>query len=96
MCGGKFDAVWDTGSFQSAAVADRKTYARSVAALLKPDANYLLSVVDFKDLRTWKGPPYTITDEIIEQTFGDLMTWKLIDQSPWADYTERIVLLRLK
>nr|CAB3267190.1 thiopurine S-methyltransferase-like [Phallusia mammillata] len=96
LCGGQVDAIWDTGSFQSAAIADRKTYAKSVAALMKPCSNYLLSVVNFKDLRTWKGPPYTITDEIIEETFGDIMTWKQIDSAPWADYVERIVLLQLK
>ena len=96
ICGGKFDAIWDTGSFQSCAVSDRKTYARTAASLMKLKCNYLLSITDFGHKRTWKGPPYLITDEIVEETFGDCMSWKLLDQGAWGPYTERIILLQLK
>nr|XP_002128754.1 thiopurine S-methyltransferase [Ciona intestinalis] len=93
---GKFDAVWDTGSFQSVGVTDRATYARAVSGLMKQGCKYLLSVTQFKELRTWTGPPYEITEEILDEIFGENMKWEFVDQAPWGDYMEKIYLLQLR
>ncbi|CAK8683699.1 thiopurine S-methyltransferase-like [Clavelina lepadiformis] len=94
--GDKFDCVWDSASFQSTGISDRQRYVETIVSLMKPGAKYLLSITDFKGLEKWKGPPYHITDEIVEETFGRFLKWKVIDQNPWGPYMERIFFLEMK
>ena len=74
----------------------RQRYVETIVSLMKPGAKYLLSITDFKGLEKWKGPPYHITDEIVEETFGRFLKWKVIDQNPWGPYMERIFFLEMK
>lgn len=65
-----FDAVYDRAALIALPPEMRKRYADTLAALLKPGAQYLLISLEYPDDRP-NGPPFAIGGEEIARLFGD-------------------------
>ncbi|XP_076821491.1 putative thiopurine S-methyltransferase [Clavelina lepadiformis] len=66
---GKFDGIWDRGGFVAVNPSQHGDYAKVIKDVLKPNGKYLLNSCRFPD-PNWKGPPHSISQEDMENTFG--------------------------
>nr|CAB3267189.1 thiopurine S-methyltransferase-like [Phallusia mammillata] len=75
---GRFDAIWDRGSFVAINVCDQEKYARIVTNLLKHDGKYLLNAFTY-DGSKYQGPPHTSSEVDVMQRFGPYCDVTLLD-----------------
>lgn len=94
--GGTFDAIWDSASLNTIDLSLRKPYVEVIKSLMTKDTKYMLSAMYFGDLRTWKDNPFDITDDSMQEMFGEHFGWRKLDEdkSEWG--LERIFLISLK
>lgn len=66
---GKFDAIWDRASLVVMRPDNQVKYAAVIQDLMAPTCKYLLNTFVFT-AKDYKGPPFTISSEDIENLFG--------------------------
>jgi len=67
---GKFDAIWDRGSFIAINPSDRQKYARLMRSLMTSQTRYYLQAVCY-DQSQHRGPPFSVTDDHMKEVFGE-------------------------
>ena len=77
---GSIDCVWDRASLVAILPEHRTIYAETMKRLLKKDFRYLLSVIEYDPSRR-EGPPHSITQDDVEDTFGPLVYTQRMDGS---------------
>eukprot|EP00010_Vexillifera_abyssalis_P002060 CAMPEP_0201552230 /NCGR_PEP_ID=MMETSP0173_2-20130828/14569_1 /ASSEMBLY_ACC=CAM_ASM_000268 /TAXON_ID=218659 /ORGANISM="Vexillifera sp., Strain DIVA3 564/2" /LENGTH=236 /DNA_ID=CAMNT_0047962673 /DNA_START=79 /DNA_END=786 /DNA_ORIENTATION=- len=72
----KFDLIFDKDSFGAMTLDDREAYAKNMLSLMKPQSKYYFEVKhkpadsETGKVDTKQGPPFHVTNEIIETYFG--------------------------
>nr|CAB3267191.1 thiopurine S-methyltransferase-like [Phallusia mammillata] len=66
---GKFDAIWDRGSFVAINTNDRTMYTNLILGIMKPNTQYYLLCVEF-DSSVFGGPPHSTTQADVQKHFG--------------------------
>lgn len=75
---GKFDAIWDRGSYVAVNVDQRTAYTDLIFTLMRPDAKLLLETFSY-DGSKYAGPPHRVTEDHMKETFGRLFNFQLLD-----------------
>lgn len=66
---GKFDCIWDRGSFVAISVKDRDKYSKITTAMMKENSTYLLDCF-LVDNDRFGGPPFNCTEKNVTSAFG--------------------------
>ena len=82
---GKFDAIWDRASLVVMKADKRIQYATVIHDLMAPNCKYLLNSFLFT-AKDYKGPPYTISYDDIENIFGKFCNIQLLDTKKVSFY----------
>lgn len=75
---GKFDAIWDRGSFCAINIEDREKYAKVVTGLLKIKGKYMVNIFTYNKTK-FGGPPHSMNEDDILKYFGPYCTVKLLN-----------------
>ncbi|XP_048363654.1 thiopurine S-methyltransferase isoform X1 [Sphaerodactylus townsendi] len=76
---GKFDAVWDRGSFVAINPCDRERYANLMLSLMNVGCCCLLVTVSY-DPNKHKGPPFYVPDSEVKKFFGQCCDIKQLEK----------------
>ena len=77
LCG-KFDVIWDRAAVVVVHPHLRPDYAAVINDLMSPECKYLLNTFTFED-ENYQGPPYPLTSQDIENTFGSFCDIKHLE-----------------
>lgn len=102
---GKFDCIWDRGSFVAIPVTQRKQYSNIITPTMHKDTVYLLDSF-LVDNTVFGGPPFNCTEDDIKKAFGSQTDIKKIDerdafgkwQESWGlkTFVEELYMLKMK
>jgi len=101
---GKFEAVFDLGSYEAIEEIDRKRYSDFMFEILEKDFRYVLNGYEYNEEK-FKGPPRSIPREqvydLFSRTFADGESFKrsdgvddlLLRVSSFLDQTSSVTIL---
>uniref|UniRef100_H2Z3J6 thiopurine S-methyltransferase n=1 Tax=Ciona savignyi TaxID=51511 RepID=H2Z3J6_CIOSA len=75
---GKFDAVWDRGSFCAMQPSQQNAYCDVIYQVLNPGSRYLLNTFIY-DQTKYPGPPQHTTDKEISELFNGRYDVKILE-----------------
>lgn len=80
-----YDLVYDRASLVALPASMRRKYAQTIKKILAPRAKYLLVVYEY-DQSQLEGPPFSVSEQEINELFGDEFSIKRMEsKSPTAD-----------
>ncbi|XP_029637123.1 probable thiopurine S-methyltransferase isoform X4 [Octopus sinensis] len=82
---GQFNAIWDRGALEAISPKTRIRYAQVIKQLLSSDCHDMIAAMRY-DPSLFQGPPYNVTEEDIQNLYGDMCSIEEIDENdygPW-------------
>ncbi|XP_029637164.1 probable thiopurine S-methyltransferase isoform X3 [Octopus sinensis] len=77
---GQFNAIWDRGALEAISPKTRIRYSQVIKELLSPDCHYMIAAMQY-DPSIFQGPPHNVTEEDIQNLYGDMCSIEEIDKN---------------
>ena len=89
---GKFDAIWDKGSMIAIDPLKRSDYVQLMHDLLRKNGRYLLDTLLIPGKsKEYSGPPYSLSQEDIEQFFGNFFDITLLEERQEGKFAKTLL-----